>query len=156
MYQVFFLTEYVFNVYSGSHGKNSSIASFFQATYPEPVTCQIANTASDLQVNLTTSGGVGSVYEIGVLGQTIEPRLARLPFQLVQTAFFEGLTEGDKYTIIVVSYSKGERPIKLRQEYILVLEPAEPEVNEPCCHSTKSSITFSYAIVGVCHQLEIE
>ena len=151
----FLLTEYVFKLYSWSHEKNSSIASVFQSTYPGTVTCQFTRTATDLEVKVTTSGGFGSAYEIGVIGQTIEPRLARLPFQLVQTAFFEGLTEGDKYTIIVLSYSKGERPIKQRQEYNLVLEPAEPVLNKPCFQSTDSSVTFSFAIVGVCHQLEI-
>ena len=122
------------------------------------MTCQFGlspTTPTDLEINLTSSSGVGSVYEIGVISQTIEPRLARLPFQLVQTAFFKGLTEGDKYTIIVLSYSKGERPIKQRQEYNLVLEPAEPELNKPCCQSTETNITFSYAIVGVCHRFEI-
>ena len=118
------------------------------------MTCDSATSPTDatgFDIRITTSSGVGSLYEIWLIGQTIQPRLLRLPFLLDQNATIREITEGDKYTIIVLSHSKGEQPMIRRQEFTSFSDPPEPYINESCCFSTETAVSFFYGVRGLSH-----
>ena len=148
---------YVFELFSSSHNKTSPTTRFAQSTYPGVMNCiistSVVNSAAEMRVDISTRSGTGAGYTVWVLGQSIESLAQHLEFQLTQSATFTGLTNGDKYTIIVLSRSEGvDNFVERRQEFTHVSEPAQPiAAEEDCFQSTETSITFCFTVQGICH-----
>ena len=153
-----FFSDFDIKMFSSSYDKNSSILYFSLPTRTDKMNCEFTTfeeTPTDLEFKLMTASGTGSSITIWIIGQSIRPQLRRLEFQLTQNVLFHNLTQGDKFTFIVIAKSKGDSPRDRRQDFTFVTDPSAPKVAPYGCFSTETTVTFPYIINGFCHHLLI-
>ena len=149
---------YSFRLFTSSHNKNSSVLPFSHPTFTDTLTCYVTKAPEkpkEVQVHMSTATGTGSKYIISLISQSMEPRIKTVDFKLVQSVIFTELTPGDKFTVSVLSLSKGDKFLSRSQDLTFYTDSAEVELADYGCSSTETSVTFSYQIEGMCHQFLI-
>ena len=101
---------YFFRLFTSSDNKNSSDLHFSHPTFTDKLTCYVTKALKnpkEAQIHISTATRTGSKYIISLIGQSSEPRITSVNFNLVQSVNFTELTPGDKFTVSVFSHSKG-------------------------------------------------
>ena len=150
--------EYRIRLITEGCGKNSSARYFYSATFTDTVTCTITNektNPSEIQVELKTLSGTGSVHEILLQSDNFGPSTLSATFKLNQNFIFSDLYPGDQYTIKVQAFSKGRERLVREYEYSLVAYPDKPEKIKSQTSSTETSLSITVTGNGLWHKIYV-